>query len=235
VTVETECLQEGWREADEYWVLETAVEDFVPLSTIWGESQYLKARWNKRAHSCSRNGLVGLLLRLARAGDIVFIDENLKECGMSEEKLIVQLESVDWTPEDKYYGLTLQGGERWEQSVTLDWSRYYSFERTGDLGEYCEIASSSPSMANRAFQYVVHSLKLCVDESSVKRDMLSPWHATYWKTLKVGASIRFEEDNQEFKETKDARNLFAEELFFRYWYTSPSVGGAIGGLEPDGS
>lgn len=220
-----EYPQKRWRKADEYWVLETAVEDFAPLSTIWGDPVYLADRWNKPAHSCTRNGLVGLLFHLAKAGDIVFLDENLEECGMSEEKLIVQLESLDWTPEEKYYGLTSQGGERWEQSVTLDWSRYYSFERTGDLCEHCEIASSSPSMANRAFQYVVHRHELCVIESSVTRDILSPWHATYWKTLKVGASIRFDVDNQELKKTKETEDLFAEELFFRRWYTSPRVGG----------
>jgi hypothetical protein len=197
-------------EFGEYWLLETAVDGRVPLYLIEGPPSQLIEQWNKKPHGLSERQLIETLHRLFQAGDI---------SAVVAERRIVHGETKDRIVRDNYtptlddlqrafrweepgrcpyvlryaYGLTAQGGVRWEQIADPDWSRFYEHIHLDDGERTTGLVVTAGSTA-RAEEVLERDFPLCRLRriSGIDRlDELRPWHATYWKTLPVGYRLQW--------------------------------------------
>jgi hypothetical protein len=91
-----------------------------------------------------------------------------------------------------FYGLTSQGGTRWEEVSTPCWERYFCESVYADPQEG-EIIGSDRSLVEQcdSLRHYYQSELSVVAGSKHWDDVLRPWQATYWKELSVGHRLRF--------------------------------------------
>jgi hypothetical protein len=196
-------------ECGEYWLLETAVTGRVPFRLIAGAPERLHRQWNKPPHGLSQEQLIATLHRLFHAGDI---------SATVHERRIIDGETDDWFPRDNYepsleeiqraflwhepeshryvlryaYGLTAQGGQRWEDIACPDWSRFHEVDYIGQEAiTDLIVTAGSLARADEVLQleFPDHQLRRIPGIDHLHE--LRPWHATYWKTLPVGYRLQW--------------------------------------------
>jgi len=89
-----------------------------------------------------------------------------------------------------YYGLTAQGGAKWEAAARPDWNR---FIYGGYSDSEAELISMNRQWVERYFMLIQpggFDTLFAVPGTEVW-DTLEPWQALYWKTLPIGHRVRF--------------------------------------------
>jgi hypothetical protein len=172
----------------EYWLLDLVVPFRYDLKTLIHRE--VGEITNKGDHKLNFDELAEMLFRLCQQGDITtsIKEREIKfsltgiKAGLSGEANI-------------YYGLTAQGGARWEQYSNPNWDRYVDAGFGTDPYEG-ELVAATRKLVEEHLSY--H--KVCnysMRTGSEVWDILSPWQATYWKTLPRGHRIRFEYEPDE--------------------------------------
>ncbi len=172
-------------ERAEYWILDCAVELTIPVRALI--SNGIEERFNRRGHGLSSERLLDLFVRLFRNGDL--IGEVRDTAGGN---LLVptgaEIESAFQGEIDLAYMLTAQGGARWEEASSPNWSCYV----TGFFGdEYGEAASPDRRLVEEALVMDGGALGLHINPRSTIWDTPTPWWATYWKVLPTAHRARF--------------------------------------------
>jgi len=175
----------------EFWILETAVDWHVPFCYVDGPREFLQAQWNKPWHAMPRSTLLNTFERLQLSREIAVWDENGDEMTLTRAELNDEIEARERGPNVKAYGLTPKGGARWERFAKADWNRYHSYEWDIDNEDVLEIATTSHEVTERAFRYIVPWCDFRIFPETVERRTLHPWSVTYWKSLRIGYSVRF--------------------------------------------
>jgi hypothetical protein len=174
---------------DEYWLLDSVVEGWVQLR--WLAAKNVGEVLNKRDHDLSRDALIKVLNRLLRRGDLLaqrtekFVEKEIFIPTQTdiEEALSGRLEC--------FYGLTLQGGARWEEVSKPQWERYLTAWVSADPWEG-EIVGSDLRMVKKDVSFSDYlMLGGSIVPGSKRWDVLKPWQATYWKVLPKGHRVRF--------------------------------------------
>jgi HEAT repeat protein len=100
---------------------------------------------------------------------------------------------------DIEYGLTAQGGERWELMSQFDW-RYHlaGFSATG-------VESTSAEMIDVYLAWAGSSVP-----GSEKQTAVRPWQATYWKSLPEGIRVRYLEKTGDKPAWEPLHDLFRD-------------------------
>ena len=178
-------------EYGEYAILELAVEFGIPLCIVAGPRELYEAQWAKPWHGLEHSQLLDIFEKLALTGDIFIRDSNWDAINLSRSELNVEFETRRPHSERTYYGLTPQGGMRWEQFSKADWSRYHSWEWDDEGEGVLEIAALTSETAERASRYVGPFNELRIFVETLERRTLQPWMATYWKSFEVGHAVRF--------------------------------------------
>ena len=203
---------------DTYWLLNAAATDYVPLELITLEYNVTMV-WNKPWHCMDEE-------RLLHALHISFIEGDLRamvgEDEGPDELFVPTMEEVRAAfarTGGRYihYGLTAQGGARWEQASALRWDRFVDTWRDLEEGE---ITATTRELAGRYLaSEAYHGIGIA--EGSELWQELTPWPATYRKSLKTGhrVSFRYHEQTREEREPKPA---WVEDLLAETdgWYTS---------------
>lgn len=149
--------------------------------------------FNKSGHGLDRPALARLLERLRRRGDILIQDERDHPLVLSATSMEGLLDQGRERGEH-YYGLTEQGGARWETEARADWSGYVS-EWWRDPSEEDgasealwtgEIACADPERLDRQISVRFPEFGQRIIPGTEKREIVAPWKATYWKTLPIG-------------------------------------------------
>ena len=173
---------------DEYWLLDSVVESWCPL--VWLVAKNVGELLNKRDHSLNRDELISVLNRLFRRGDLLahprgkFVE---KEIFIPTE---IEIEAALSRRLDCFYGLTLQGGARWEEVSQPHWERYISDSVYAEPQEG-EIIGSDRDLVEQYDSLSDYDSGISVVPGSKRWDVLRPWQATYWKELPVGHRLRF--------------------------------------------
>jgi len=167
----------------EYWLLDSVIEAWYPLR--WLVSGDVELAFNRRHHGISRGELTGTLGRLFERGEL--LAKRGRDCftptwAEIEEALAGRLELS--------YGLTPQGGARWEAISTPKWQRYVRASVFAD-SQGGEIVGSDRSLVEKYDSLSHQAWNISVIEGSRRWDVLEPWQATYWKELPTGHRIRF--------------------------------------------
>src|SRR4026207_1307452 len=109
---------------DECWLLDSVVTGWCPL--VWLAAKNGGEVLNKRDHGLNRDELISVLNRLFRRGDLL---ARRMEKSVEKEIFIpteTEIEAALSRRLSCTYGLTLQGGARWEEVSQPHWERYIS-------------------------------------------------------------------------------------------------------------
>lgn len=122
-----------------------------------------------------------------------------------------------------YYGLTTQGGERWEAVARPRWDMYLS--RTVSTNPHCgEIIGSSRRLVENYLGYWRYSWpRFAIIPESVTWQVLRPWQATYWKSVPVGYRVTFQWQRVEPEFSDPPPEFYEFRREIERWYTFPAM------------
>ncbi len=173
----------------EYWILDAAVEGMWALGTL--KPDIVQMAFNRPGHGLSYDALIGLLDRLFQRGDLVAdrvgrLNWEDSHLSVPTREEIVDLLAVVGGP-DVWYGLTAQGGARWEAVSAPDWERF-SDCWWGDPDWWGAVSADHL----RVEQYLSSAkVQSRIVPGSELWEVVTPWQATYWKTLPIGHKVSF--------------------------------------------
>lgn len=173
---------------DEYWLLDSVVEARDSLKCLVSED--IEVAFNKQGHGLNRDELISVLDRLFQRGDL-FAER--KEKSVSKGFFIPTTAEIEEAFDGRllcFYGLTSQGGARWEEVSQPHWERYivnyiYAEPQEG------AIIGSDRDLVEQYDSLSQHDSDVLIVPGSKHWDVLRPWQATYWKELPVGHRLRF--------------------------------------------
>lgn len=212
----------------EYWFLDTAVEEVIGFSWIVPYEQYGDLAINRAPLNLTVAEITELLHCLFQRGDLLAttpsdFDEHGVNRGFIPSKS--EIESAIHQRINLFYFLTSQGGEKWESfshpNWNLYWTGYVGFLGCADrkiLETYLALYHLIPDV--NSHRYIIPGTE--------SWEILTPWQATYWKTLPIGCQVRYEIKIVEFDESakRDSklieRERQAENWCYstRIWYTN---------------
>ena len=176
----------------EYWLLETAVEMKIPLRFLHPKTCSIEELFNKPGHGLNQAQLVATLVELRDAGLIDVSDgSSQRQSPPTEAQVVAAINSGDRGHGSLLYELTQQGAIAWEAFAAPDWNQL--------IGEEYDIDTAEVTSANRArletyldyLGLIYPAFQVQIDGSSARIQELTPWQATYWKTLPKGFSATF--------------------------------------------
>ncbi len=199
----------------EYWLLDTAVDTKYPLD--WLVAEDIEIVFNRSGHGLTPNELLTLLTRLFAHGDLLAQLRIGPETFQPVEPTVEQITSALTGEFRMDYGLTVQGGARWEAYSAPDWSRYIDAGYFGD-SLTGEVAAGTRRAAEQYLALEPFISSSSIVPNSVQWETLAPWQATYWKVLPEGhrATFRYVEDT-----TVRMHDPMRDEEWMRLlkWYT----------------
>lgn len=206
----------GAMDKNEYWLLDSVVEKWDSLKSLVSDD--IEGAFNKRSHGLNRDELVSVLDHLFQRGDLL---ARRREKSVSKGFFIPTRREIEEALDGRlncFYGLTSQGGARWEEVSQPQWERYIS------SSVYAEPQEGETIGSDRALveQYELlsrYDSEVSVIPGSEQWDVLRPWQATYWKELPLGHRLRFK---YEWVERRPERPNPEIEKWFKEihnWYT----------------
>jgi hypothetical protein len=173
----------------EYWLLDSVVEAWYPLK--WLASDEVELAFNRRRHGLSRDELTGALERLFEGGDL--LAGRMEKSMLQQESFVparAEIEQALAGQLDISYGLTPQGGARWEAVSRPEWQRYLRACLFTDPDEG-EIVGSDRLLVEKFDSLSHYAWNISVVAGSKRWDVQQPWQATYWKELPAAHRVRF--------------------------------------------
>ena len=203
---------------DTYWLLDAAVRNYVPLELLTLEYKVTMIM-NRPWHAMGEERLLHALHTSFIEGDLIALVEKDEE---RDEIFVPTMEEVraafaHTADHYIYYGLTAQGGARWEHASAPRWDRFLDTLRDLEEGE---ITAGTRELAERYLASQAYN-GIEIVAGSEQWQELTPWPATYWKSVRTGykVSFRYQEQTQEEREPEPAwvKDLLAEIVG---WYTN---------------
>jgi len=184
----------------EAWLLESAVPFFIPLTFLAMSDEEIGLQFNHPSHHMTRDELLRTLSSLFIRGELVGKQEALGEHVPTAEQVDKALVppvrrpngGVAWgrgTDAPLCYGLSQAGAARWERMAEPDWERY--FEDMWPEENTCEVVAGSQHRLDEVLRSTRELWDIEPVGNGIEQDVLTPWEATYWKTLPAGYRARF--------------------------------------------
>ncbi len=198
------------------WLLDLVAELRYPVELLTAPE--LEPAINRRAPKFSAEQWSERLSELRRRGWIELRRFDDAPATITDEDLRAELSTRRHGLPDAdtiYFGLTRDGGAEWESAARPDWNRYL-FSAAGE--HEVEIACADEARLEKFLRSPWLDWRPIGDE---RRDVLSPWQATYWKTLPLGHRMRCaygaREDLAWTAEQYTQRNAWLADV--NYWFT----------------
>jgi hypothetical protein len=194
----------------EYWLLDVAVQDCVPIADLANGDA--AAELNRADHQCTVRELADGLQRLfadrfissykhGGRGHRRFLARSEIEVELRRPKMPPTsddpIDPGKRHPDEAFYKLTPIGGAAWESFARPDGSLFIKGigTRIDDGGD--------PPYPSRGYAIcparriieryleLAHHIGHEIDKASLRWDIVSPWKATYWKTLPTAHRVRY--------------------------------------------
>lgn len=179
----------------QYWFLDAVVEHSLSISVL--SATNLDEILNHPGHGLAEQQLVETLSALFQTGDLIatpIVDGRCQpEAYVPDpDEILRYLRGPHMSlgllhdRQDAYWGLTLQGGAKWEALSSPDWSRYVSDSHRLDDTEWpwdAEVVCQRRDLLERFLALEQDDPWTEIAPDSVTWDVAEPWEATYWKTL----------------------------------------------------
>lgn len=179
----------------EYWFLDLVVRWWWPLKGLELEPAELEFHANKSAHHLGHVELVNILSDLLLKGDLVFSrahshSENEQHAPFIPSKS--EIEEALAGRDEIYYGLTNQGGRRWEMASVPNWDLFLYEASRGRKENDVRVMDYEVISSNRVLvEQWLNTEEIPVNSPSWEQ--LTPWQVTYWKTLPMGHQVKFQQ------------------------------------------
>jgi hypothetical protein len=210
----------------EYWFLDSAIKDVIGLSWIVPNEQNCLAV-NRLALDLNVAEISGVLDRLFQRGDLAATTpaDCLFQRGdlaatrgftPSHEQIVAALnEQIPLS-----YFLTVQGGERWEAYSKPDWSKYFSGVMNLDTQE-AELEGATKNVIDKYLEVkcFLSNIYWCISGTEIW-ETLTPYHATYWKSLPVGYRVRYQFKEGEIFSPSETDLNYSEYQQANEWYSN---------------
>jgi len=184
----------------EYWLLETAVSTYYPMSYLCSERYFEPSRieqvFNKPGHGLDRDQLIATLRALFRDGlieavrdDFTFqMDESQIRDALDEKR---PLENPSCTR----YRMTPRGAAAWEVFAAPQWERFILDESLSTLDDRDLRPGTVICMSEWRLQRYLANVGLAgfeIEPGSVEIKKCGKWNPTYWKELPDGFQAQFQ-------------------------------------------
>lgn len=173
----------------EYWILDSVVDGMRLFGTL--HPAVVQEAFNRPGHGLGYDQLLDLLNCLFQSGDLVANRVSL--LNYEDSRLFVPARAelaglfTVTGDSDVFYGLTAQGGARWEAVSAPDWNGFSDCWWTepdwwGAVG----------ADRRRVEQYLLSAqVQARVVPGSEFWEVVRPWQATYWKSLPIAHKVSF--------------------------------------------
>lgn len=230
-----------------FWILDVVLEGLHSISSLSVErleyrsrrsgydlsgEQWLEIDFNRPGHGLNERELMETFVDLS-SNDLVSCDlyrgSAFGDPKPEPEKCMLDLETLKslLDPENHdlsiYYGLTKKGGALWESITSPDWTLYISasattFDDESDTDMWkCRAEGSDRALIERFISE--SSIAIPLDPGASVWTELSPWQATYWKTLPHGYRVDY--TGKDAIEEIMSREANGKLTSAPEWYTSP--------------
>ncbi len=192
----------------EFFILSIAYEYHEKFSTF--DLPNLGEVVNRPDPKFSRDELLETLYNLTCCGDLA-VRRAWRQAQQKRHPMFVptreEIDAALCGALDLAYGLTPQGGARWESMAQFDWS--YHVKYFADAGIEC-------TNAEMVDVYLAWSRRSV--PGSEKRRSIRHWKPTYWKSLPVGVRVRYKESEEETRSYKPLRDMIPD-LWLDEWHS----------------
>ncbi len=154
--------------------LQSRISDFV--------SPDVECIFNRPHHRFDSVKLKESLIRLNDDGYIYFLNDD----GQAIDHRSTNVSELNhrW-----FVSLTEEGGKHWEAVYLPDWKKYLVIDSDPSINEASE-AVDIQGGSKEIIGTVIRDIKTKTDIFNLTSiQIVSPWKATYWKTLDIGYSI----------------------------------------------
>jgi len=217
----------------EYWFLDTAVEMIIGVSWIIPDQQYGLLGINRAPLNLSITEIAHILYSLFQQGDLLAFGPSDTDDFDLIEKFAPSLSEIEDALEEKFplaYFLTPQGGEKWESVSKPKWEQYYIWTQGFDVIDEGQLICANREIAEKLLAsshlFSYGNCRNYIIPGTQVWEILTPWTATYWKTLPIGYYVCYQkrtveiDENQLSFELKERETKAEEERrFLRKWYT----------------
>jgi hypothetical protein len=164
----------------EFFLLSAVVSHYHDLSIL--ESPDLGLHVNKRVPKFTRDELIDTLSDLFCGGDTSawLLKGNSRSRPFVPTRNEIDAALCGALQLD--YGLTSQGGARWEAMAQFDWNDY--------IGAWFEVEHGYEGASQEMLE-VYLCWSGCAVPGSEEWSLVRPWKATYWKSLPEGVRVRY--------------------------------------------
>ncbi|MFN7939847.1 MAG: HEAT repeat domain-containing protein [Bryobacteraceae bacterium] len=191
----------------EFFLLSIVYDYPLPCATL--EYPHLGEHVNRHAPAFTREELIDTLSEMFRAGDLIARRYTMGSHGRWFVPATTEIDAAVCGALNLEYGLTPQGGARWEAMSEFDWNYH--------LGDFREdgFASASREMIETYLSWTGWSHGHEVTPATEWWSFHRPWRATYWKNLPEGIRIHYEEGPD--REPLPQRYAVIGDLWSREW------------------
>ncbi|WP_019500749.1 hypothetical protein [Pseudanabaena sp. PCC 6802] len=184
----------------EYWFLDTAIEEVIGFSWIVPDEQYGCIAINRDPLELTVDEIANIFYKLFQKGYLLAASsEDFDNSGQIKGGFMPSLLEITAALREEVnlgYYLTAQGGNQWETVSNPQWEQYFSWPLGIEPVNEGEIVCGSREVGENLIS-MIHLLspgnsRLEVIPGTVMWETLTPWEATYWKTLPIGYRIRYQ-------------------------------------------
>jgi hypothetical protein len=190
----------------EFFILSIVCEHHHDLCVF--DSPNLGELVNRPAPQFTRDELIDSLYDMFCCGDLAARRVTKRRRGRPFVPTREEIDAALCDALDIEYGLTAQGGERWELMSQFDWN--YHLAGSSERG----VESEKAEMIDVYLAWTRRSMP-----GSERKTAVRPWKATYWKSLPEGIRVRYLEktrDQPVFEPLRDLnRDLWLDEFHRR--------------------
>jgi hypothetical protein len=181
-----------------FWLLDVAVEGQVWLQVLKESRDVIHNRWLIVHHGMERDELTRRFISLHRQSYIYCYKNEPKntthgDCCLTHAQVVQAVAQAD---ADVYYGLTQLGGQIWERAAIPNWELFFSDLYSEDIVSErasVDVECGSVEQLQRIHKCLPHPGDMVLKPiSDLKPRFLTPWQATYWKTLPFGVAATLE-------------------------------------------
>jgi hypothetical protein len=165
----------------ELWFLDAAVEMRINVDVL--SASNIELALNRSGHGLDKTAVIAMLLDLQARGLVEGRDRE-GSVLLTRERIEIGFHPPRRRP-TLWYGLTAEGGARWEHAATPRWELFINEFTDGDEER---IEAASAEVAERYFE---RWLEYGATADSRRDTTFAPWQALYWKTLPRGHRITF--------------------------------------------
>jgi hypothetical protein len=206
----------------EYWFLDSAIEMTIGFSWIVPNEQNCLAV-NRLALDLNVTEIADVLDRLFQRGDLAATTpldlENYRtNRGFTPSRKQIEAALNEQSPLS--YFLTAQGGERWEIYSKPDWSKYFSGFMNLDT-QVAELEGATKNVLKKCFEFkhFLDDIYWCISGTEIW-ETLTPYHATYWKSLPDGYRVRYQFKEGEIFSPSEIDPNYSEYQQANEWYSN---------------